>query len=192
MSRKLSHFIRIIPAGLALLICALPARAMDRWAALSQIESGDDDTAVGAAGEISRYQMKPELWQRYAAPDADWQVSADALVVAQKIMKARCMNFANKLGRQPTDFEFYVLWNAPGQISQPTRPVRERAERFSNLVNRPEQVEAMIGTPAQLDTATTAGLSGRRNAALGGRYIENRPSCRLKAAFRWWYQDAPS
>ena len=136
MSRKLSLFISIIPASLLLLICALPTQAMDRWAALSQIESGDDDTAIGAAGEISRYQMKPELWQRYAAPDADWQVSADALAVAQKIMKARCADFETRLGRQPTDFEFYVLWNAPGQVDQPSKLVRERAERFSRLVCR--------------------------------------------------------
>lgn len=112
--------------------------AMDRWAALSQIESGDDDTAVGAAGEISRYQMKPELWQHYAAPDADWQVASAALGVAQKIMKARCVEFETRSGRPPTDFEFYVLWNAPGQVDQPTKPVRERAERFSNLVRRRE------------------------------------------------------
>jgi hypothetical protein len=44
---------------------------MDRWSALSQIESGDDDHVVGAAGEVSRYQMKPEVWQRYAHSKAD-------------------------------------------------------------------------------------------------------------------------
>ena len=41
----------------SLAVC-LPLQAMDRWSALSQIESGDDDDAVGAAGEISRYQTQ--------------------------------------------------------------------------------------------------------------------------------------
>src|ERR1700722_2135395 len=47
-----------------LTLCALipSARAMDRWAALSMIESGDDDRAVGSLGEISRYQIRPYLW----------------------------------------------------------------------------------------------------------------------------------
>ena len=53
----------LAPVVLAFGIC-LQLQAMDRWAALSQIESGDDDHAVGAAGEISRYQLKPEIWQR--------------------------------------------------------------------------------------------------------------------------------
>jgi hypothetical protein len=107
---------------------------MDRWAALSQIESGDNDSAIGAAGEVSRYQMKLELWKQYAAINADWQKPADALKVAQELMKARCAVFEDTFQRPPTDFEFYVLWNAPGQIRKPGKNVRERAERFCNLV----------------------------------------------------------
>ena len=33
-------------------IISPPALAMDRLAALSQIESGDDDTVIGRAGEV--------------------------------------------------------------------------------------------------------------------------------------------
>jgi hypothetical protein len=36
----------------------------------------------------------------------------------------------------PTDFEFYVLWNAPWQVDHPSPAVTERARRFSNLIQR--------------------------------------------------------
>ena len=109
--------------------------AMDRWAALSQIESGDRDAARGTAGEISRYQIKPRLWRRYASPAAEWTKREDALAVAQAVMKQRCADFERMAQRSPTDFEFYILWNAPAQIRKPGKAVRERAERFCNLVS---------------------------------------------------------
>ncbi len=115
----------------------LRLQAMDRWAALSQIESGDNDLAVGAAGEVSRYQIKPELWQRYAGPKADCQRAADALSVARSVMAERCAAFERSFNRSPTDFEFYVLWNAPALVRTPNSVVAERAERFSNLVADP-------------------------------------------------------
>ena len=108
--------------------------AMDRWAALSQIESGDNDRAVGAAGEISRYQVRPDVWREHARINADCQKQEDALAVAQRLMKQRSADFERTYHRPPNDFEFYVLWNAPAQIKQPSRAVRERAERFCNLV----------------------------------------------------------
>jgi hypothetical protein len=125
-------------AAFVLLVSIVQSQAMDRWSALSQVESGDNDSAVGAAGEVSRYQVKPELWRHYAAPRLSWQAATDALAVAQKIMKDRCAEFEHSYKRQPTDFEFYVLWNAPAQVGGPAKAVRQRAERFSNLVSRPE------------------------------------------------------
>ena len=110
---------------------------MDRWSALSQIESGDDDNAVGAAGEISRYQMKPEVWRRYAAADADWTEPDNALRVARQAMQERCVAFESTAHRPPTDLEFYVLWNAPAQVQRPGKAVLGRAERFCNLVKSP-------------------------------------------------------
>ncbi len=109
---------------------------MDRWAALSQIESGDNDLAIGAEGEVSRYQMKRELWRRYAPASANWNKREDALSVAQQMMKERCAAFERAFHRPPTDFEFYVLWNAPAAIERPPKAVCERAERFCNLVQR--------------------------------------------------------
>ena len=109
---------------------------MDRWNALSQIESGDDDHAVGSAGEISRYQIKPVLWRRYAPTSADWTNPTHALSVARQAMQERCAAFERAMHRLPTDTEFYILWNAPAQIDRPGKAVLDRAKRFCNLVDR--------------------------------------------------------
>ncbi len=113
-------------AGLGL---AKPAFAMDRWSALSMIESGNNDHAVGAVGEVSRFQIRPELW-----PGGDPLNPEEALTAAQKTMNPRLSRFERNHKRQPTDFEFYVLWNAPWQADHPSGVVRERARRFANLV----------------------------------------------------------
>jgi len=111
-------------------------QAMDRWSALSQIESGNNDRAVGRAGEISRYQIKPKIWAHYAPDKADWGKPQDSLAVVKEAMQARCRAFERSFHRPPTDFEFYVLWNAPAQIRHPTKSVSARAKRFCNLVEQ--------------------------------------------------------
>jgi hypothetical protein len=128
----------IVSLVFTLVISGQYCQSMDRWAALSQLESGDNDSARGAAGEVSRYQVRPEIWEHYAAANMNWLVPADALRVAQSIMRARCAEFEHTSGRRPTDFEFYVLWNAPARIEQPAKAVQERARRFCNLVSKPE------------------------------------------------------
>jgi hypothetical protein len=118
--------IMLVLGGLGL---ATPAFAMDRWEALSMIESGNDDHAVGSVGEISRFQIRPELW-----PGGNPHNPQQALSAAQKTMTPRLDRFQRTHKRQPTDFEFYVLWNAPWVVDHPTAVVKERALRFVNLV----------------------------------------------------------
>ncbi len=93
------------------------------------IESGDNDGAVGSRGEISRYQIRPELW-----PGGNSLNSRDALEAAREVMKPRLEAFKRTHGRPATDFEFYILWNAPWDVNHPTKAVTERALRFVNLV----------------------------------------------------------
>ena len=138
MTTRLATLSFVVSLGVSVLISGQPCQAMDRWAALSQLESGDNDAARGAAGEVSRYQVRLEIWEQYCAGNLNWLVPADALRVAQNIMKQRCAEFERTFGRQPTDFEFYVLWNAPARIDAPAKAVRERAERFCNLVSKPQ------------------------------------------------------
>lgn len=102
---------------------------MDRWAALSMLESGDNDQAVGQYGEVSRYQILPKLW-----PGGDPRNEQEALAAAREIMKTRLERFDKAHGRPATDFEFYVLWNAPWEVDHPSKAVADRAVRFSNLV----------------------------------------------------------
>jgi hypothetical protein len=109
--------------------------AMERWAALAQIESGNNDHALGLAGEVSRYQIKPRVWHRYASSSANWRNAEQSLPIAKAAMQDRCAAFQRTFRRPPTDFEFYVLWNAPGQIRKPSQTVKKRAQRFCNLVN---------------------------------------------------------
>ena len=117
---------------LLLLLFAVNAPAMDRWTALAMLESGGDDRAVGRAGEISRYQIRPELW-----PGGNPQNTGVALANARRIMAARMAAFERTHGRPPDDFEFYILWNAPAEIDHPHPVVAERARRFVNLVVLP-------------------------------------------------------
>jgi hypothetical protein len=102
---------------------------MDRWTALAMVETGGNDHIVGRVGEISRYQIRPQLWS--GGNPLDTRV---ALTNARRIMAARVAAFEQSHGRAPDDFEFYVLWNAPAQINHPHRIVAERARRFMNLV----------------------------------------------------------
>jgi hypothetical protein len=122
-------------------ICAFisSAQAMDRWAALSMLESGNDDQAIGSRGEVSRYQIRPYLW-----PGGNPVNAHVALNVAQKIMQPRIARFEQTHNRAPSDFEFYVLWNAPQEVNHPCRAVARRAERYANLVHRPDPELAML------------------------------------------------
>ena len=109
------------------------AFGMDRWSALSMLESGNNDYAVGHQGEVSRYQILPKLW-----PGGNPQNRQEALAAAKEIMQVRLNHFEKINGRSANDFEFYVLWNAPWQMNHPSRTVAERAERYSNLVQHGE------------------------------------------------------
>ena len=119
----------LVTLAFASLGLAMPAFSMDRWEALSMIESGNNDRAIGAVGEVSRYQIRPEFW-----PGGNPQNPQVALTVAQKTMQSRLNQFVRRHQRQPTDLEFYILWNAPWQADHPSAIVKERAQRFANLV----------------------------------------------------------
>ena len=103
--------------------------------ALGEIESGCNDRAIGAVGEVSRYQIRPALWRRFATPGMVPSKETDARVVVQRILLDRVRSFTARAHRPPTAAEYYILWNAPDTLKRghQTWVVRERAERFSNL-----------------------------------------------------------
>lgn len=115
-------------------LCPMVSFGMDRLAALSMIETGDNDRMVGRAGEISRYQILKREWSsvtnsvRYADPQI-------AKAVALRLIERRVQAFQAAYNRPPTHFEFYGLWNAPSQVleNRVSRTVAERCRRYSNL-----------------------------------------------------------
>ena len=138
-------------AILLALLVPITSMGMDRLSALSMLETGNNDRMVGRAGEISRYQILKAEWKSVSdsARWADPQVSKD---VAKMLIDRRVNQFRSIFKRDPSDFEFYVLWNAPSQVlrGKVSRVVAERATRFSNLCSRrdTEPVLAVI-TPVR-------------------------------------------
>jgi hypothetical protein len=108
--------------------------------ALSLIESGNNDAAVGSLGEVSRYQIRPHIWREYSA-SRSWRDSRVSAQVAENHLKSLEETFMKRSGRAPTDFDSYVLWNAGAAYYakvgfSPARVhpvIRERAQRYVNL-----------------------------------------------------------
>ena len=130
---------------LVLLITMAPMLSfgMDRLAALSMIETGNNDRMVGRAGEISRYQILKSEWRsvtnstRYADP-------ATARTVTLQLLDRRVQSFQAIYHRPPTNFEYYALWNAPGQVfnGRVSPVVSERCRRYANLCERRDALPA--------------------------------------------------
>lgn len=126
-----------------------------RQQALGMIESGNDDRAIGRAGEVSRYQIMPAVWKHYS--DSRQYRDPDAsLDVAQQHWAWLYDYFKKNARREPTDFDMYVLWNTRHGLYaakgfQPSRLgaiIRDRAQRFSNLVENAARSKAAATTPA--------------------------------------------
>jgi hypothetical protein len=134
-----------------LLLALLPVCGfgMDRLSALSMLETGNDDRAIGSAGEISRFQVKKAEW-RSVTNSANYCDSETAQKVMLQLMDKRIHAFQEHFGRQPTDFEFYALWNAPSQAltGRISRKVAARCERFANLCERDRKVVQMATAKA--------------------------------------------
>ena len=124
--------------------------------ALGMIETGVNDSAVGSAGEVSRYQIMPSVWKKYSE-SRDYRNPALSLEVARKHWVYLHDYFRKQTHREPTDFDMYVLWNTrfgyyarkgfdPKHLN---RTVFDRAQRFCNLVELAE-------------TRSTSGAESRR------------------------------
>jgi len=135
----------------ALILALLPVCGfgMDRLSALSMLETGNDDRAVGSAGEISRFQVKKAEW-RSVTNSANYCDSETAQKVMIQLMDKRIHTFEEHFGRKPNDFEFYALWNAPSQAisGHISRKVAERCSRFANLCERDRKLMQMASAGA--------------------------------------------
>jgi len=109
--------------------------------ALGMLETGNDDREIGGAGEVSRYQIMPSVWRQYS-PSRNYRNPEVSLAVARRHWATLYLAFKQQAGREPTDFDMYVLWNThfgyySGRNFDPARlapAVRDRAQRYVNLV----------------------------------------------------------
>jgi hypothetical protein len=131
--------------------------------ALSLIETGNDDSAVGRSGEVSRYQIKPWIWRRYSQSES-YRNRHVSTSVAERFLAELEETFRKRAGREPDDFDLYVLWNAGptyyariGFSKKRVHPViRERAQRFKNLRElnaRPARSVTTAAKPANPGTS---------------------------------------
>jgi len=131
---------------------------LSKLEALSMIETGDDDWAVGRFGEVSRFQIRPQVWRQYSQSSA-FANQEVASIVAQKHIDHVEALFRSRTGRDATDFDFYVIWNAgfsyyerlgfsPDRVS---RIIRSRANRYLNLRTMPEAQRILYASRAQLN-----------------------------------------
>jgi hypothetical protein len=115
-------------------IC-LTCGAMNRFEALSQLETGNNDFAHGSSSEVSRFQITLANWNLYAH-GLDPANPFTALKVAQAIMRDRTSHFFKTHGRDPTDYEWAILFHCPSRLRHPNREEREYARRFENLCTK--------------------------------------------------------
>jgi len=149
---------------LLLLLGAVAARVdASRLEALSQIETGDDDRAVGGAGEVSRYQIKPWIWRQYSDSKSYSNRRISTEVAGQHLAELTGI-FRKRARREPTDFDLYVLWNAGptyyariGFAKVRVHPViRERARRYANLR---QALDAKVATAVRPTIAAASRVS---------------------------------
>ena len=137
---------------LALLVSLVPMLSfgMDRMSALSMIETGNNDRMVGRAGEISRYQILKTEW-RSVTNSFNYSDPRTASTVAGLLVDRRVQDFRGRFHREPTNFEFYALWNAPGQVlnGRVSPTVSERSRRFANLCDWNERLALAPKRPAK-------------------------------------------
>lgn len=136
-----------------LLLCAAvnSQAGLSKLDAISMIETGNNDLMVGNAGEVSRYQIMPHIWRRYSPAKAYHNAELSGRVAAQHLAALEAA-FRARTGREASDFDRYVLWNAgetyyakKGFSPTKVHPViRERADRFVNLRTMTQEVKPAL------------------------------------------------
>jgi hypothetical protein len=131
--------------------CAAAGMPAGLREALAEFETGttspvvsEGDYAVGRHKEVSRFQIRPEIWQEYSEsreyhdPDAAWSV-------AVRILEERKQAFCKATNRDWDSVDIYLMWNAPGSYQRAnwererlSATVLKRAQRFANLMQERE------------------------------------------------------
>lgn len=98
------------------------------------------DSKIGRRGEISRYQILPNVWKEHTqldvanASNPNW-----SSIVAMNILNKRVIQFQRLYNANPTPEITYALWNAPAYVigdkrnKRMPRVINDRMNRFGAL-----------------------------------------------------------
>ena len=111
--------------------------------ALGQVESGERDKVIGKHGEVSRYQIRENVWKKYNTHyyPASWTDYHTAAQVAYQHMRWLQEEYTKHTNKDANSTELYVMYNAgfdyykkrKFDMSKVSYDIRERAARFTNL-----------------------------------------------------------
>lgn len=151
------------------------ASAMSFWAALAQIESGGNDYAVGDVGEVSRYQIRPEVWETYSSSHR-YSDPVIALSIAERYMAKLKRDFEHVTGRPATEYDCVILWKAGiagyekrgFNASRMSAAHHDRIVRFRNL-----RGEEMLLTRVARQTPTQSAVAESAKPKAAGSSLQN-------------------
>jgi hypothetical protein len=155
MCAKTSHKCCCIVAIAVGIHCANAGVPSGLREALAEFETGATrpavcagDYMIGSRQEISRFQILPAVWKQYSK-SRDYHDPKAAWNVAVKILGEREKAFRKATQRDWDYADIYLMWNAPGLYervkwdrTKVSRVVRQRAERFSNLMEERARIFA--------------------------------------------------
>jgi len=133
-------------------------------------------------GEVSRYQIRPEIWKAYSAGHHyDYTDHGFALSVAEKYLKRLKAEFAEATGRQATEEDCLIMWKAGFSCYEKRgfRPARmssahqDRINRFRNL--RTEDV-ALVRLSAPKAAAPPAAAANPKPVEITPQPLVNLPA----------------
>lgn len=111
--------------------------------ALGQIETGEQDFAVGLLGEKSRYQIRAVTWKENSNKPYAYSYKPEvAALVALAYLNRLSNQYYIVLKRRPSELDLYVMWNwgfnnyarVNFEFARAPHSSRDAAQRFANLI----------------------------------------------------------
>lgn len=145
-------------------------------ASIAAVESGNNDMAIGKAGEISRYQISPVVWEKHHKTFDPYRKGPSNLQVASQIAAAHVATIRSsihpKIQQDEFDEIFWVAacWNsgiagatkAKWNKARLPRHVQDYAERVLNIYQalQQERLRKQINQQNQNEPTATPAAKG--------------------------------